>query len=337
MTRTVSRYGLHTVDLVCVRTDLPADLAGAAGLDWVLGDRRIMVPGGLPEAWLSVRPAGAGGLCLPPDLADKPIARPGRLQIGRNGDGDRVLVLDGAVSVTLLARGHSRVVVDPSVSSSAFALGEAMIHALDHAISSNGQCLAHAACLSTPDGQGMVMLHAASGTGKTTTAMALALAGFGLSGDDTTALVANPAGGPVSGWGLPRGAKLHRRTVAMLPALGSLVDGGAWNGQGEQMIGRDALHGAGLATRAGPLPVVAVVALTGPDDPGGPVERRGAFDAVEALMHDNVSANPGGFFPGHEARFGLFTRLVTTARCFRVPVRGSPRDIAAAIAGAIGP
>lgn len=336
MTRIETRFDLHTVELVCICEDLPAALAREADLDWVIGERRSAGPRGLPQARLTVGPAPPSGLPLPPVMIEQAIARPGRLRIGRSAGGDRVLLVNEAIAVTLLAGGDSLIEAAPSDRYPGPALAEAMIHALDHAVSSHGQCLAHAACLITPDGRGAVILHAASGTGKTTTAMALALAGFGLSGDDTTALVAPSGAEPVAGWGLPRGARVDRRTVELLPALRNLVDGSAWDANGEQMIGRPALRRAGLVTAAGPLPVVAVVSLSRSAEAGAGVERWSRIDAMEALMQDNISAHPDGFFPGQEQRFDIFAALVGSALCLRVPVRGEPQQVAAGIAAALG-
>lgn len=336
MTASSIRFALHTVDLVCDIRALPPGIADAATLDWLVGERRIDAPSGHPEARLTVRTAAAGGLSLPEALVEKPIAGEGRLRTGRDADGHPVLVMDDAVCLTLLPRGDALATVAPAADRLRPALVDAMIFGLDHALSSHGQCLAHAACLTTPDGRGMVMLHAASGTGKTTTAMALVLAGFRLSGDDTTALLAPGNQGHLMAWGLPRGAKVHRRTADMLPALRHLVKDDGWDRDGEQMIGRATLRDAGLATSAGPLPVIGVVSLTRAEDAPGPFTQQGPFDALDALMRDNISPHPDGFFPGHEARFDLFAALVTATRCLRVPVRGHPADVAATIAGAFG-
>jgi hypothetical protein len=331
-----ARFDLHTVELICLHEDLPPEVADAASLDWLVGERRIETPGNLPQARLTIRPAGKEGLAVPAGLVEKPVVGEGRLRAGRAAEGHHVLVMDDAACLALLPGGHSLAEAALQADRVRPALGDAMIFALDHALSSHGQCLAHAACLATPDGSGMVMLHAASGTGKTTTAMALALAGFRLSGDDTTALLAPVGSGPLLAWGLPRGAKVHRRTVDMLPALRDLVSDAAWDRHGEQLIDRAALHGAGLATRVGPLPVMGVVSLTRADDGAASVVAQGAFDALDALMRDNISPHPDGFFPGQEARFDIFSSLVTAARCLRVPVRGHPSEVAATIAAALG-
>lgn len=336
MTGPGTRFDLHTVELICAMEDLPASAEHAAMLDWLIGERRIETPGDLPKARFTVRRAGKDGLALPADMVEMPVADGGRLRTGHTADGCPVLAMEEAVCLRLLPGGNSLLAVALHADRFLPALGDATIFALDHALSSNGQCLAHAACLATPDGRGMVMLHAASGTGKTTTALALALAGFRLSGDDTTALLSPGGSGQLLGWGLPRGAKVHRRTADMLPALRKLVSDDAWDRHGEQMISRSTQHGAGLATDAGPLPVVGVVSLAHADEGTSPYTVQGAFEALESLMRDNISPHPNGFFPGHEARFDIFSSLVSATRCLRVPVRGHPSEVAATIAAALG-
>lgn len=336
MTASSTRFDLHTVELVCDIPALPPGIADAAALNWLVGERRIDAPSGLPEARLTVRTVAAGRLPLPAALVEKPMAGEGRLRTGRDAGGHTILVMDDAVCLRLLPGGDALATVAPAADRLRPATVDAMIFGLDHALSSHGQCLAHAACLATPDGRGMVMLHAASGTGKTTTAMALALAGFRLSGDDTTALLAPGEQGQFMAWGLPRGSKVHRRTADMLPTLRRFVKDEGWDRDGEQMIARAVLRDAGLATPAGPLPVIGVVSLTRAEDVAGPFAEQGPFDALDALMRDNISPHSDGFFPGHEARFDIFSSLVTATRCLRVPVRGHPADVADTIAGALG-
>lgn len=336
MTPAIARFHLHTVELVCDLGAVSPDIAEAATLDWLVGERRIAAPSGLAEATLTVQAAGADGLPLPSRMVEMPVPDEGRLRAGRDPDHCNMLVMDEAVSLRLLAGGEAVATVACGAERLRPALADAMIFALDHALSSHGQCLAHAACVATPDGRGMVMLHAASGTGKTTTAMALALAGFRLSGDDTTALIAPAGDGPVMAWGLPRGAKLHRRSVEMLPALGDLVTDCAWDTHGEQMVARPVFRDAGLATADGPLPLVGVVSLTpGGDGPASGV-LHAPLEALEALMRENISAHPDGFFPGHEARFHIFSELVSRTRCLRVSVHGHPTEVAALIAREFG-
>ncbi len=74
------------------------------------------------------------------------------------------------------------------------AAGTAGMLALEAAIDSFGQASVHAAGLTLPGTDDLVLLYAASGTGKTTTALNLARAGFGLCSDDAMVLAPTEAG-----------------------------------------------------------------------------------------------------------------------------------------------
>ena len=69
----------------------------------------------------------------------------------------------------------------------------------------------------------MVMIIGQSGAGKTTSALALCAAGFGLCSDDL--IICRVVGDQVVGWGLPRSLKVHRRTAGMLPWVAPLLTG----------------------------------------------------------------------------------------------------------------
>lgn len=332
MTEQAAWYDLHGVTL-CQRLEgLDGKQAAATGLDWLIGERRMPAGGTLPVATMTVRRAGGGTLCLPPGMSERPTSDMGRLLKGTDADGHPVLVHGDTVKLVLLPGGDA--VADLADNADSAAIGDAMVHALDHALSSNGHCLLHAASLVTPDGTGMVLVHARSGTGKTTTAMALALAGFRLSGDDTAVLARGPDGA-VTAWGLPRWAKVHRQTVALLPPLAALADPGGWDRHGEQMIARRALMEQGLVSPGGPLPVRAVISLVRGDG-SRDITEVDRFEAIRSLLEDNVSGGPDGFHPGHEARFDLFASMVNGCRRLRVPVHGGPDAIAAAIARMLG-
>ncbi len=332
-----SVFDLHTMDLVLRLEDLPPDLTAGADLDWLIGERRIN--GGYRHArraTVTVALAGKHGLPLPIDPRGVQSADGDSLSIGRAPDGGWMMAINDCVMMRLDPAGDVRVEVLPFADRRAQTVGNAMVHALDHVLSCHGQCLVHGASLLTPDGAGMVILHATSGTGKTTTAMALALAGFRLSGDDTTALIAASGGGAPTAWGLPRWAKVHRETVRLLPALADLTNPSQLDRGGEQMIARGALSSAGLVTPAGPLPVVAVVSLTRNAGGVAMAKTQRPFDALRDLLEDNVSAGPAGFYPGHEARFGIFAAMVAGTRCLQVPVIGHPQAVAKTIADALG-
>jgi len=83
-------------------------------------------------------------------------------------------------------------------------------------LAQTGQYVLHAACLAAdtrPDAAGL-LIAGDSGSGKTTTALALARAGLRLETDDATLMV--PQDGKVTVWGLPRPCKVHTETFRLL-------------------------------------------------------------------------------------------------------------------------
>jgi len=118
-----------------------------------------------------------------------------------------------------LASGRAHVVVKPG--EEACLENACLILMLCEFLAQAGHYVLHAACLAAADaGRGRAVLIAgASGTGKTTTALALAGAGMALVTDDASFLTLPDAAAQPLVWGLPRGAKVHRRTLALLPWL----------------------------------------------------------------------------------------------------------------------
>ena len=109
---------------------------------------------------------------------------------------------------------------------------------LDAAIDASGQFMLHAAGLTLPGRDAQVLVFAQSGTGKTTTSLALGDSGFGLCTDDS--MVIRVDGSKATGWGLPRDLKVHRNTAEMMPWLKPYLQGN-WNDEGEQAVTRAAL------------------------------------------------------------------------------------------------
>ncbi|MEM1376440.1 MAG: hypothetical protein AAGG69_03530 [Pseudomonadota bacterium] len=252
-------------------------------------------------------------------------------------DGPWIIVEDKA-GLRLLENGHCEMFAETTSAEAAYAVKNAMIFAVSHAITGLGGNLLHAACLLTPDRDSIVILQAPSGTGKTTTSMALALSGFAITGDDTTGLLrADGETSPVMGWGVPRAAKVHRKTVAMLPDLAPLVTEGKWNDEDEKAIERASLIEAGLgAVTAKPLPIKAVIALAKPEsDTDFQPTISAPFDALTKLLNDNLSAGAEGFFPSHDDLFTTLSELVARVPTFRVPVNGSPKEVAQRIASTV--
>ena len=100
------------------------------------------------------------------------------------------------------------------------------VHAMDAAIAATGQTLVHAACLADRDGRSFGLVFAPSGTGKTTTTLALAHAGYAMANDDAAVLSANPDENGFLVWGLARDPNVppqNRRNAALASRDGRLV------------------------------------------------------------------------------------------------------------------
>lgn len=93
---------------------------------------------------------------------------------------------------------------------------------LCHGLFAAGHCVVHAACLEKGSARGRraVLVVAQSGTGKSTTALAMTNDGWRLMGDDLT--VVTPTKDGVFAWGFPRFCNVRRPTRTLLPWLEGL-------------------------------------------------------------------------------------------------------------------
>jgi len=208
--------------------------------------------------------------------------------------------------------------------------GLAGAYGLDHAVGIGGQCMVHAASLDTPDGSARIIIHAPSGTGKTTTALALAKAGYRLCSDDATVIGPAPDGG-VLVWGLPRDLKVHRLTAGMLAWLQPIIDENAWNNEDEQMLDRITMRKLDLLADLQPKPVIAVIALQRAGDGNTSFSQLEKYDGLIAMMQDNINFGPAGFFPGHENRLDLYSAMLSKALPFELQASGNPESAVDAI------
>ena len=282
-----------------------ADLRG--GFEHFLGERRLNDP---PPPTFSVV-IRVGTPEAPPAEAEMlyrgPLLEEGECVFACAGDryfmafpGEASMRVDTAASraAITVSPGHLR-----------RATGSLAALAIEFAHDGAGQQLVHAAGLALPEGRGMVLVSAPSGTGKTTTALALARHGFAFAADDVLALRRTPGG--VMARGLPRALNVHRDTARMLPRL---PVGESWNSRGEQSLPWRRLAGV-VTLEAGELPVSRLVLLRRGDVSA--VEPLGAAETLAALAADNVRSSLAGLTPLNRRRFAMLGELARTVPAFR--------------------
>lgn len=225
---------------------------------------------------------------------------PGRLSICIDGGGARMAVEKGC---------------DRNI------LAYAAIHIVDSGLAAHGQFIVHGAALRMPGNAGRaLLLLAPSGRGKTTTALALALAGYALMTDDAIIVSRGEGGaGEWFAWGLPRSLKVHRETAAMMPAIGGLL-GTAWDESGEQVLTTDRLSKLVAVVPAQRLGVAAVAVLGART--GGPhlVSRLAKTEALRLLAEDNVFQTRDGVPDEQLKRFQILSGLVRTIPTYEIGV-----------------
>jgi hypothetical protein len=195
----------------------------------------------------------------------------------------------GSAKIDSLAKTAS-VYITPDARSQA-AASTIALYAIDAALSVNRQYLLHGAALELPSNDGAALIFAPSGSGKTTTALALALHGFGIITDD--ALVLQRRETAVSVWGLPRPMKVHRHTADLLPALKSVV-GSRWNDEDEEILTRRAFSDIGTLF-SGRRAQVRVIFVLGKRTLGPhAIQSMPKADGFLALARDNLRTSRRG-------------------------------------------
>lgn len=210
-----------------------------------------------------------------------------------------------------------------------------VILALGLGFQSRGGAVLHSAGLALPPGAGpgAVLLHAPSGTGKTTSTLALIGAGFRAMSDDVVFL---PQGERVTAWGFPRNLKIHKRTKALLPwiPLDPTTDWDEWN---EAPLRFERLVDAGAASFE-TLPVVATFHLAR-DVAAPPARSRwtrlGSRDAALALITDNIGRDEWGVSEVELAQFKFLCRLTERVPAFRLDLGPDPDELGDVILSAL--
>lgn len=198
--------------------------------------------------------------------------------------------------------------------------------ALEFALDMDGQQIVHCAGLSFPDSDRTFLICAPSGTGKTTTALALARSGFALAGDD--AMVLSRQGDDIYAWGLPRAAKIHKKSIELLPWLANVV-GEHWDDADEQAVTREKL-GKAIPTDNRRLRVTDLLLLKrgGAETTLQPLQKA---EMLAALAADNVRRAATGITPLQSRRYSMLARAVSKASTFELTATRDLDTLARAI------
>lgn len=167
--------------------------------------------------------------------------------------------------------------------------------------------LLHAACIIESQSDAAVVIFAPSGTGKTTTALALARNGFSLAGDD--ALVLQICDDAPYVWSIPRGIKVDERTASMLPWLRPVTK--EWDAE-EQLISLDELDKLVPCASPARRRCAVVIILKPPNPDAHEIEIMSKADAVTYILSDNVRRSPAGVDTNSQAIFAAIARLLAS-------------------------
>jgi hypothetical protein len=233
------------------------------------------------------------------------------------------------------ARRIARIIVVPG--SAAWLSATPAFWLLGRILESADRHLLHAAALLRPARGDAVLLFAPSGTGKTTTGLALARNGYRLLGDDA-AVVDPPAAGPLVCWSLPRAVRLHRQTVALLPWLRAyLSTDKCWKAAGgadeeDSVVLPLSTLGGNLAMLcSGRFRCGGIIALEAPNPVAHRVAPLGTSDALLRIMLDNVRLPPQGLDARGERRIDALAGLVRAVPAITLSAGPDPASLSTAL------
>jgi hypothetical protein len=236
-------------------------------------------------------------------------------------NGQRTLTVPDHFAMTSChAAGHLQIHLVPAGLDSI--RGTASFWLIGEILAARSRHLLHGACLVEPRTEQAVALFAPSGTGKTTTALALARNGLGLAGDDALVLE-HAEDGPYL-WGIPRAIKVHRRTADLLPWLQPVLKD--WR-EDEQALRLGGLQQ--VVTLASPTRrrCAAVVVLQRPNPDGHRAEMISKPDAIMHIVTDNIRRAPTGVDANGQASFSAVARLVAQTPTVALSVGPDPGSL----------
>lgn len=254
------------------------------------------------------------------------VAPDGLCRLSSNGE-DTFLVFPGKQTLRVEP---ARKQATLSLSSGIRACSTSLMQALEAALDAAGLTLLHMAGLVSPEGKDVVLVHAPSGTGKTTTSLALASRGFKLCSDDAMIIDVNSSA-PVA-WSFPRFAKASRRTVEMVPALSSLA-GDFKSDDEELVVPLTKLSNFVAVSDHRARSVAAIIYLSRAVDGVSKLYDSSKADAIVALAADNVRTGKTGLLSLQRKRFSAITKLASSVPTFNLDIGTDPLSGASLIQG----
>ena len=250
-----------------------------------------------------------------------------------NDDGEMVQIFAGKASLRLSGRRARLIVAPDEVPRVGMNLG---MLALEAALLASGQTPIHAAGLTLPDGD-MVMVIGRSGAGKTTAALALCGAGFGLCSDDL--VFVRTVGDEVLAWGLPRSMKVHRRTAVLLPWSAPLLTG-TWSDEDERPLPLAKLRQAARVEGSAPHRVAAIYLLQRSAEENSAVVQVAQAEVFGVAAADNLRTSSAGVPAEQAGRFSALAELFRRVPAFGLVAGANPADLGRTIMahrGGMGP
>ena len=190
---------------------------------------------------------------------------------------------------------------------------------LGEIMAATGRFLLHGACLIEIRSNQAIALFAPSGTGKTTTALALARRGMALAGDD--ALVLETSDDTTYLWGIPRGLKIHQQTAALMPWLSPVL--GAWETD-EQLVRLDALRDLVTIASTSRRRCGAVIILMAPNLTRHEIKPMSKTEAITHILSDNLRRAAGGVDANGQAAFAAIARLLAATQTISLSLGPDP-------------
>jgi hypothetical protein len=317
MDETLRHYDLNgQVLTMAALANAPADL-----LDPILAPFAVTASG-TPDCRITVQLVET----LPP-APRGPFRWQGRLPEGPDAslvhrDGQRILHAPGHYEVGLQDNAEAGAIALRPGSAGLLA-ATAGFWLLGHILGARGRHLVHAACLVKGGTEDVILLFAPSGTGKTTTALALARNGYGLAGDDAAVFELGPAG--PRAWALPRALRIHSQTADLLPWVRPALP--ARGKRRAQTIGLRALAGVVDCVDSRQRRCAGLAVL---EPPNGNVHRVAPLDKTEAalrILDDNLRQPPGGLDPSGQRLFVALVDLVSALPVIAISAGPDPSTL----------